>query len=75
MLFLEKNNSPGLMINLEQVASINWDEGLNTEFLMANGETVIWEYENEESQMEDLDKVGKVLHSTHKLISVELDQE
>ena len=75
MLFIEKNNSPGLMINLDHVASINWDKGLNTEFLIANGETVIWEYENEEAQMEDLDKVGKELHRTHKLISVELDLE
>ena len=42
---------------------------------MANGQAITWRYKNEEEQMEDLDKVGKLLHRTHKLISVELDQE
>jgi len=75
MIYLEKNNSPGKIINLDHVASMNWDKGLSTEFVMANGQAITWEYKNEEEQMEDLDKVGKLLHRTHKLISVELDQE
>jgi len=74
-MYLEMNNSPGHIINLDHVASMNWDNGLSVEFAMANGQTITWEYENEDDQMEDLDKVGKLLHKTHQLISVELDQE
>ena len=74
-MYLEKNYSPGHIINLDHVASMNWDIGLSVEFIMANGQAITWEYKNEEEQMEDLDKVGKLLHRTHKLISVELDQE
>ena len=72
---LEKNNSPGRIINLDHVASMDWDKELSVEFILANGQTVTWRYKTEEEQMEDLDKVGKLLHRTHKLISVELDQE
>ncbi|MBT7831806.1 MAG: hypothetical protein HN708_16225 [Candidatus Marinimicrobia bacterium] len=74
-MYLEKNNSPGRIINLDHVASMDWDKELSVEFRMANGQTVTWKYKTEEEQMEDLDKVGKLLHRTHKLISVELDQE
>ena len=74
-MYLEKNNSPGRIINLDHVASMDWDKELSVEFIMANGQTVTWKYKTEEEQMEDLDKVGKLLHRTHKLISVELDQE
>ena len=74
-MYLEKNNNPGHIINLDHVASMNWDKELSVEFILANGQTVTWRYKTEEEQMEDLDKVGKLLHRTHKLISVELDQE
>ena len=74
-MYLEKNNSPGRIINLDHVASMDWDKELSVEFVMANGQTITWKYKTEEEQMEDLDKVGKLLHRTHKLISVELDQE
>ncbi|MBT5268247.1 MAG: hypothetical protein HN633_10595 [Candidatus Marinimicrobia bacterium] len=74
-MYLEKNNSPGRIINLDHVASMDWDKELSVEFILANGQTVTWRYKTEEEQMEDLDKVGKLLHRTHKLISVELDQE
>jgi len=74
-MYLEKNNNPGHIINLDHVASMNWDKELSVEFVMANGQTITWKYKTEEEQMEDLDKVGKLLHRTHKLISVELDQE
>ena len=74
-MFIEKNYNPGQIINLDHVASMNWDKELSVEFILANGQTVTWKYKTEEEQMEDLDKVGKLLHRTHKLISVELDQE
>ena len=74
-MYLEKNNSPGQLINLEHVASMDWDKGLTTEFVMANGQTIPWEYQNEEDQMEDLDKLDKHLRKADKLISVELDQD
>jgi hypothetical protein len=74
-MYLEKNNNSGRIINLDHVASMDWDKELSVEFIMANGQTITWDYQNEEEQMEDLDKVGKLLHRTHKLISVELDQE
>ncbi len=75
MIYLEKNNSPGQLINLDHVSSMNWDNGLATEFIMANGQIIIWKYDNEEDQMADLDKMSKHLHNAGKLISVELDQE
>ena len=75
MIYLEKNNSPGQLINLEYVASSNWDNGLTTQFLMANGQTITWEYDNEDEQMADLDKLDKHLRNAGKLISVELDQD
>ncbi len=74
-MFIEKNYNPGHIINLDHVDSMNWDKELSVEFILANGQTVTWKYKTEEEQMEDLDKVGKLLHRTHKLISVELDQE
>ena len=52
-MFIEQNNNPGLIINLDHVASMNWDKGLSTEFVMANGQAITWEYKNEEEQMED----------------------
>ncbi|MBC8193573.1 MAG: hypothetical protein H8E18_14395 [FCB group bacterium] len=75
MIYFEKKNSPGQLINLEYVASMNWDNGLTTQFLMTNGQTITWEYENEDDQMEDLDKLDNHLRNADKLISVELDQE
>ena len=74
-MFIEQNNSPGQMINLDHVASMNWDNGLTTQFLMASGQTITWEYENEDDKSEDLDKLDNHLRNADKLISVELDQE
>ncbi len=74
-MFLEKNNSPGKIINLDHVSSMDWDKGLTTEFIMVNGQTITWDYKNEEDQREDHNMVSKHLHRTHRLLSVELDQE
>ena len=74
-MYLEMNNNPGQIINLDHVASMNWDNGLTTEFVMANGQTITWEYKNEDDQMADLDKMSKLLHAAGRLISVELDQD
>jgi hypothetical protein len=74
-MYLEKNNSPGQIINLDHVASMDWDNELSTEFILANGQTIIWTYDNEDDQMEDLDKVSKLLYDGNMLVSVELDQE
>ena len=75
MIYLEKNNSPGQLINLEYVASSIWDNGLTTQFVMANGSMIPGTYASEDEQMADLDKMSKHLHNAGKLISVELDQE
>ena len=74
-MFLEKSNNPGLIINLDHVASMNWDKELSVEFIMVNGQPITWDYENEEDQREDHNMVSKHLHRTHRLLSVELDQE
>ncbi len=74
-MFIEQNSSPGQLINLDHVASMDWDNGLTTEFVMANGQTIKWSYDTEEDQMEDLDAVSRLLYDTDMLISVEMDQE
>ena len=74
-MYLEKNNSPGRIINLEHVMAMNWDKGLTTEFVMVNGETITWTYTDVDDQMVDLDKLSKLLYNAGKLISNELDQE
>jgi hypothetical protein len=74
-MFIEKNNNHGQIINLDHVASMNWDKGLSTEFIMANGQTITWSYDTVEDQVEDLDAVSRLLYDTDMLISVEMDQE
>ncbi len=74
-MYLEKNNNHGQLINLDHVASMDWDNGLTTEFVMTNGQTIKWSYNTEEDQMEDLDAVSRLLYDTDMLISVEMDQE
>jgi len=75
MMYIVQNNSPGQFINLDHVASMNWDKGLSTEFVMVNGETITWTYTDVDVQMVDLDKLSKWLYNAGKLISNELDQE
>ncbi len=75
MIYLEKNNSPGQIINLDNVASMDWDNGLTAQFVMTNGLMIPWTYDSEEEKGEDLAKVTETLHNAGKLISVELDQE
>jgi len=55
--------------------AMNWDNGLTTEFVMTNGETITWTYADVDVQMVDLDKLSKLLYNAGKLISNELDQE
>jgi len=74
-MYLVQINSPGQFINLDHVAVMDWDKGLSTEFIMANGQTVTWTYDNEDDKMEDLQTVSRILYDTDMLISVELDQE
>ncbi len=74
-MYLEKGSSPGQIINLDHVASMDWDKGLSVEFVMANGQTITWQYDNEDGLMEDLDKVSKWLDDGGMLVSVDLDQE
>ncbi len=74
-MFIEQNNSPGKIINLDHVSSMDWDKGLTTEFIMANGQIITWTYDKEEDQREDHNMVSKHLHNADKLLSVELDQE
>ena len=75
MIYFEKKNSPGQLINLKYVASMDWDNGLTAKFIMANGSMIPWTYDSEEDQMADLDKMSKHLRIAGKLISVELDQD
>jgi hypothetical protein len=74
-MYIVQNNSPGQFINLDHVAVMDWDKGLSTEFIMANGQTITWTYDNVDEQMEDLQTVSRILYDTDMLISVELDQE
>ena len=74
-MYLEKNNSPGRIINLDHVASMNWDNGLITEFVMANGQTITWNYKNEDDQMEDLNLLANKLHNSGLYMSVDKDGE
>ncbi len=74
-MYLEKNNSPGQLINLEHVASMDWDKELTTEFVMANGLMIPWTYDSEADKGEDQAKVTDMLYKAGNLISVELDQD
>jgi hypothetical protein len=74
-MYLEKNYSPGHIINLDHVASMNWDNGLSVEFVMANGQTVTWDYENEDDLSEDLNLLADELHKAGLYMSVDKDQE
>ena len=74
-MYLEKNNNPGQIINLNHVASMNWDKGLSVEFVMANGQTITWTYDTEEDQMEDLNLLADGLHKAGLYMSVDKDGE
>ena len=74
-MFIEQNSSPGQLINLDHVASMNWDNGLTTQFLMANGQTITWKYKNEDDQMEDLNLLADKLHEAGLYMSVDKDGE
>ncbi len=72
-MYLQKNYDSGRIINLNHVASMDWDKELSVEFIMANGQIVIWTYENDAHRLADLDNVGRVLYRSGKLISFDLD--
>mgnify|MGYP005662280783 CR=1 FL=1 len=74
-MFFEKNNSPGKIINLDYVISMNWDKKLSVEFVMANGQTVTWNYKNEDDLSEDLNLLADELHKAGLYMSVDKDQE
>ncbi len=74
-MFIEKNNNPGRIINLDHVASMDWDKELSVEFILANGQTVTWRYKTEEEQMEDLNLLADELHKAGLYMSVDKDQE
>jgi hypothetical protein len=74
-MFIEQNNSPGHIINLDHVASMDWGKGLSTEFIMANGQTITWTYDNVDEQMEDLNLLANKLHNTGLYMSVDKDGE
>ena len=75
MILLEKNGNPGQIINLDHVASMNWDKGISTEFVMTNGQTITWSYDNEEDQMEDINLLADKLHKAGLYMSVDKDGE
>jgi hypothetical protein len=74
-MYLEKNYNPGQIINLNHVASMNWDKGLSVEFVMVNGQTITWEYENEDELSEDQNLLADGLHKAGLYMSVDKDQE
>ncbi len=74
-MYLEMNNNPGQIINLDHVTSMNWDNGLTTEFVMANGQTITWEYDNEDELSEDLNLLANELHKSGIYMSVDKDGE
>ena len=75
MILLEKYDNPGQIINLDRVDSMDWGNGLTTQFLMANGQTITWNYKNEDDQMEDLNLLADKLHEAGLYISVDKDGE
>jgi len=74
-MYIVQNNSPGQFINLDHVAVMDWDKGLSTEFIMANGQTITWTYDNVDEQMEDLNLLANKLHNTGLYMSVDKDGE
>ena len=74
-MFIEQNSSPGQLINLDHVASMDWDNGLSVEFVMVNGQTITWTYDTEEDQMEDLNLLADKLHEAGLYMSVDKDGE
>ena len=74
-MFIEQNSSPGQLINLDHVASMDWDNGLSVEFVMVNGQTIAWTYDTEEDQMEDLNLLANELHKAGLYMSVDKDGE
>ena len=74
-MYLEKNNNHGQLINLDHVASMDWDNGLTTEFVMTNGQTIKWKYENEDELSEDQNLLADGLHKAGLYMSVDKDQE
>ena len=74
-MYLEKNNSPGRIINLDHVASMDWDKELSVEFILANGQTVTWRYKTEDDLSEDLNLLADQLHKAGLYMSVDKDQE
>ena len=74
-MFFEKNNSPGQIINLDHVASMNWDNGLTVEFVLANGQTITWDYKSEDDLSEDHNVLANMLHKAGLYMSVDKDQE
>ena len=73
-MYLQKNYDSGRIINLNHVASMDWDKELSVEFIMANGQIVIWTYENDAHRLADLDNVSRILYRSGKLISFDRDQ-
>jgi len=57
------------------VISMNWDKKLSVEFVMANGQTVTWNYKNEDDLSEDLNLLADKLHEAGLYMSVDKDQE
>jgi hypothetical protein len=74
-MFIEQNNSPGHIINLDHVASMNWDKELSVEFVMANGQTITWDYKSEDELSEDQNLLADGLHKAGFYMSVDKDQE
>ena len=74
-MFIVQNGRAGQFINLDHVASMNWDKELTTEFFMANGQIITWEYENEDDLSEDLNVLCNMLHDADQFISAAKDQE
>ena len=74
-MYLEKNNNPGHIINLDHVASMNWDKGLSVEFILVNGQTVTWDYKSEDELSEDLNLLADGLHKAGLYMSVDKYQE
>jgi hypothetical protein len=74
-MFIEMNNTPGKIINLDHVASMNWDKELSVEFAMANGQTITWKYKNEDDLSDDLNLLADELHKAGLYMSVDKDRE
>jgi len=73
MIFLEKFNDPGLIINLDYVISMDWNNELTVNFKMMDGNTITWEYSCEDDMIVDANLIADELHKSGKYLAADME--